>query len=239
LEVGYGAYRDGRRNDEDVSSAVQLLLAIPLAAVALAASGADVARAPILRTGDHVALQYAYVGHVAASETPTDLSASFQIVAVSPSAATVTVTFDGNTREIAAVLHRDGTLEPTGGAHSDLFPQYNAIPLMLLRGAAHLGDAKASWAAGIPVKISETEWQSIPVRITSTARDAHTSLDASGQKSLLVFTHGFTVSEDVTVKGRAEFDHGAFSSAHFDVHEVVHALKDIPLSYEWTMSPQP
>jgi len=216
---------------------VLLPIVISLAALTLAAAGADVARAPILLTGDHVALQYAYVGHFSASGNVDDLSARLQIVATSPSAATVTITSAGHSRQIVALLHRDGTLTMTGSTQSDLLSQYNAIPLML-SGGTHLDDASASWPAGILVKVSETEWRSIPVRIISTARDGRTNLDATGQKSILVFTDDRTVSEDVSVTAHAEFDHGAFVSSHVNVHEIVHLFKDMPISYEWTMSPQ-
>lgn len=215
---------------------MQLLIALCLSAFTVAAAGADAAHAPIVHTGDHVDLQY--VGRISGAEGPADLAARFQIVANAANAATVTVTTGGRTKQFPAVLHPDGTLT-TDSSPSDLLPQYNVIPLLLLSGASHAGDANATWSAGIPIKISETEYQILPVRVVSTTRDDRMQLDATGHKSLLVSARGFTVSEDVTVKGRAEFDHGALASSHFNVHLVVHAFKDIPLSYDWTMSPQP
>jgi hypothetical protein len=233
--VGHDADPGGRRNAEDVS-AVQLLIALWLSAFTVAAAGFDAAHAPIVKTGDHVDLRY--VGRVSAAEGPTDLAARFQVVALSATTAAVTIDANGQTHKFPAVLHPDGTLTTTSSP-SDLLPQYNVIPLLLLSGAAHAGDANATWSAGIPVKISETEYQILPVRVVSTTRGDRMQLDATGHKSLLVSTRGFTVSEDVTVKGRAEFDHGALASSHFNVRLVVHAFKDIPLSYDWTMSPQP
>jgi len=217
---------------------MNLFALVSAAAVTVAAAGGPAAHAPVMQTGDHVTLQYTYVGHVSSSDKTTDISARMTILATAPSAATVTIDYAGRTRDVPAVLHADGTLSTSGATKSDLLPQYNAIPMVLGSAKSGAGGTSAAWAASIPVKISETEWQNVPVRITSSARDGHTDLDAAGKKSFLVFTHGFTVSEDVTVKGRAEFDRGLFKTAHFDVHSVVHALKDIPLSYEWTMSPQ-
>ncbi|HTD36754.1 MAG TPA: hypothetical protein VK669_04505 [Candidatus Limnocylindrales bacterium] len=188
---------------------------------------------PIARSGDKIDLQYSYVGRFTPGEV-LNVSARMGIVATSAGAAKITINYQGRSKDIDAALRPDGTIDGTG---SDLLAQYNAIPLTLDRGAAQRDGA--SWPASVPVKVSPTEWQSIPVRVAVSAKNDRTALTVTGDKSIVVFTRGMTVAERVTVSGRTDYRNGALARAHFEVREVVHALKDIPISYEWTMSPSP
>ena len=202
--------------------------AILVAAAAVAAPHA--ARPPVLQPGDKVDLQYSYVGRFTPGEV-LNVQARMGIVATAPAAAKVTIHYEGRSKDIAATLRPDGSIDGSG---SDLLPQYNAIPLTLHHDGA--GDA---WDASVPVKISPTEWQSIPVRVVASSHGGDTDVTVTGDKSLVVFTRNMTIAERVRVDGRTEYHGGSFARAHFAVREVVHALKDIPISYEWTMSPSP
>ena len=198
--------------------------------LAAAVAAPQAVHAPVLQAGDKIDLQYSYVGHFTPGEA-LNVSARLAIVATAPGAAKVTIAYDGRVKDIAAALRPDGTLD---GAGSDLLPQYNAIPMTLDRNVAATDGA--SWAGAIPVKVSPTEWQTIPVHVVASTHGARTELVTTGFKSIVVFTRGMTVAERVTITGRTEYRDGAFVRAHFEVREVVHALKDIPVSYEWTMS---
>ncbi len=198
--------------------------------LAAAVAAPQAVHPPVLQTGDKIDLQYTYVGRFTPGEV-LNVSARLAIVATAAGAAKVSIAYDGRTKDIDAALHADGSLE---GAGSDLLPQYNAIPLTLDKSVAATDGA--SWAGSIPVKVSPTEWQSIPVHVVASAHGARTELVTTGNKSIVVFTRSMTVAERVSVTGRTEYRDGAFVRAHFEVREVVHALKDIPVSYEWTMS---
>ena len=100
-----------------------------------------------------------------------NVSARMGIVATTADAAKVTIAYDGRSKDIDAALHPDGTIDGSG---SDLLPQYNAIPLTLDRNAAPQDGA--AWAASVPVKISPTEWQNIPVRVVATNAGGRTEL---------------------------------------------------------------
>lgn len=202
-----------------------------LLAAAVAAPGS--VHAPVMQTGDKVDLKYSYVGRFTPGEV-LNISARMAIVATASDAAKVSIAYDGRAKDIDAALHADGTIE---GGGSDLLAQYNAIPLTLDRNVAATNGA--SWPGAVPVKVSPTEWQSIPVKVVASAHGAETELVTTGFKSVVVFTRSMTVAERVSISGRTEYRNGAFVRAHFEVREVVHALKDIPVSYEWTMSSSP
>ena len=213
------------------------MLKIATALVATAALGttSHALRAPISAVGDSVALHFRYVGHVSPDGSPLRLSATLSMTEPLLNHAAVSIREpDGKQSSMEAVVKTDGEIAPLLRA-SDLLTLYNVIPLALRNRPSNSGSARTAWAATVPVKVSQTQWHDVPVKVTLTDRGDRSDLDVSGTYSNIVVAHGFTVGEDVKVRGFLKFRAGRFTAAHFDVHEIVHTYTDIPIAYEWTM----
>lgn len=211
---------------------IKTLLAV---AIAAAAVSNNIPRPPLDAVGDVAALHYEYVGHVSPDGSVDRIQAGFAMHQISRAGATVTVSYNDKNTQFPVTLGGDRTLTIVGKTKSDLVPMYNAIPLIMDTTPSNLTAASAIWNGAVPVKVSQTEWKNIPVRVSAKTRGGNTILHVAGAQRNIVTAEGFTVAEDVTVSGDASFTRGRFSKAQFSVREAVHAYKDIPISYEWSL----
>ena len=206
-----------------------------VATAALGSTSSHALRAPISTVGDSVALHFRYVGHVSPDGSALRLSATLNMSEPLLNHAAVSIREpDGKQSSLEAVVKSDGEIAPLLRP-SDLLTLYNVIPLAVQSAPLHSGTNPATWAATVPVKISQTQWRDVPVRVALRERGDRADLDVSGTYANIVVAHGFTVGEDVKVRGFLKFRRGRFTQAHFDVHEIVHTYTDIPIAYEWTM----
>lgn len=208
---------------------------VVLAAALLGTAPAQGLRPPIDAAGDSIVLNLRYAGHDSLGDTPTDITTALHLLESSSNRATFSYRRqDGTTRTLDTSVAKDGELASSDAA--DFVTLYNTIPLVLRTNPANLTAAHAVWSSVIPVKISETEWKNVPVKVVSDNSGGHANLQVTSAYSNLVFAHGFTVGEDIKVSGNLTFQNGSFTATHFDVHEVVHAYNDIQISYHWDLS---
>jgi hypothetical protein len=194
--------------------------------------------APVAVAGDAANLNYQITASTPPNGKLRETDASFALHADTATQATAVVTIAGKERTATLPLAHDGVLDVSNQSVSDLVPMYNAIPQLLDTTDENLRAKSASWTAKFPAKVSQTDWKDIPISVHSETTDGAQIMTLSGSHQDVVMAQGFTVTADVKVTGTAEFDNGKLRKAHFDVDEVLHAFKDIPLSYHLTISPR-
>lgn len=206
--------------------------------VALTQGGSMIPHAPVTAAGDHANLSYDILASTPPNGKMAETAATVDVRATSANSATVVVTIGDKSKTTDLPFERDGVLDVGNHSVSDLVSMYNFIPRLLDTSAAHLTAAQASWSATIPVKLSQTQWKDIPVDVHSAIGKDGQVITLAGSHQDVIMAQGFTVSADVKVNGSADFHDGNLRKAHLDVTEVIHAFKDIPLSYHLTISPQ-
>jgi hypothetical protein len=213
------------------------------AALALAVLGAAPASAvstllPVRAPGDRIALKLTFSGKFPGTGKTPETTTAFDLLCSGPNEASIVVHGPQRDASRSVTMRSDGSLDGTRDAGiRALAEDYNALVSTVAHAPA--GGVPATWKATLPVKISKTEWRAMPVTVRSTNAGDTTTIVATGTKMYPLYADGFSAPADVSISFRGEFDHGAFVSATLRSHEVVHALDNIDISYEWTMSKQP
>jgi hypothetical protein len=213
--------------------ALSALLAASLCANARAANGTALTLQPA-HPGEGAAFAFSFEGNFGPSHTERlEDTVSFRRGAGN---AVIVNAQQSKPFTITTTRSDDGLLAvpDTPSALGDLIVDYNTIARLVARPGTRSLHAGDEWQTQIPVRVSPTTWQDIPVEVAvSDANDSRVALEAAGHQESTLYFQGFTFPIDVTVHVTEAFVSGRLASADLSVNEITAGGSGPPIAYAW------